>query len=293
VTTFAAFAERRTREAAQAVVQPLVTVEEAPAFTALAGIGSAWTRRLYDGEFRLFDPPASRPAVSLVFIQSHDGNTGVANPAALGGGPTDKHFIYEGLSRVAADGVLAGAGTASGRETFFSVWHPELVALRAALCLPRHPAQLVLSRNGRLDLDRVLLFNVPDAPVFVLAGESCRGRCHRRFADRPWITVVPVGSGRPEELTAAFERLRRDHGMRRLSAVGGRTTASNLIDAGLVQDLCLTTAPRPGGEPNTPFYIGDRSPSLELIVRKREVGSDHPVVFEHWAIANAASKAAS
>ena len=46
-----------------------------------------------------------------VFVQSADGNTGARNPADLGGGETDKHLIYEGLSRVDVDGVLAGAAT--------------------------------------------------------------------------------------------------------------------------------------------------------------------------------------
>ena len=68
--------------------------------------------------------------MSLVFVQSRDGNTGANNPAELGGGPTDKYLIYEGLSRVAADGVMAGASTI-GKSVFFSITHPQLVALAA------------------------------------------------------------------------------------------------------------------------------------------------------------------
>ena len=280
--TFAELVERKTREAAHAAIRALATTEAGPAVRGLPGLVTPWTRRLYDGEFHLFDPPPDRPAVSLVFVQSRDGNTGVANPDDLGGGATDKHLIYEGLSRVAADAVLAGAGTVAGGQTFFSVWHPELVELRAQLGLARHPAQAVLSRDGRIDLERTLLFNVPEVRVFVLAGEVCRERCRRSFASRPWIAVVPVDER--GGLTAAMVRLREEHGIRRVSAVGGRTAATSLVDAGLVQDLCLTTTAWTGGEPKTPFYVGERPPPRELIVRKREVGSDHPIVFEHWAI---------
>ena len=113
-------------------------------------------------------------AMSLVFIQTKDGNTGGPNPGAFGGGATDQHLIYEGLSRVAADAVLAGAGSVH-RNAFFSVWHPELVALRASLDLPRHPAQIVVSKRGRLDFD-ALLFNVPDVRVFLIAGDECIAR---------------------------------------------------------------------------------------------------------------------
>jgi riboflavin biosynthesis pyrimidine reductase len=285
VTPFAEFDARKTREAAEAAIHPLTTLEVGRVAAGLHGIGNDWTRRLYDGDFHLYEPPGARPALSLVFVQSRDGNTGARNPADLGGGPTDAHLIYEGLSRAAADGVLAGAATAAGRQVFFSVWHPELVSLRQTLRLPRHPAQIVLSQKGRIDADRTLLFNVPAVPVFVLAGELCRDRCRDQLARRPWVTVIPMDSREPGGLEAALVRLRREHGIHRISAVGGRTAATSLIDAGLVQDLCLTTAARAGGEPNTPYYIGEHRPALELIVRKAARETAEPIVFEHWALA--------
>ena len=99
---------------------------------------------------------------------------GMATPrlptrAQFGAGATDKHLIYEGLSRVAADAVLVGARTVHP-EAFFSVWHPELIALRESLGFPRHPAQVVVSKRGHVDLAS-LLFNVPDVPVFLIGGE--------------------------------------------------------------------------------------------------------------------------
>jgi riboflavin biosynthesis pyrimidine reductase len=279
--TFREFAERKTREAEQAEIHPLVTIEESSVEPGLRSIGNDWTRRCYDGDFHLFSPPPVAPAVSLVFVRSRDGNTGTRTPEDLGGGPTDKHLIYEGLSRVAADAVLAGAATAIGTHVFFSVWHPELVALRRQLGLPRHPAQIVVSQNGRLDVDGTWLFNVPDVPVFVVAGAACRDGCADSFVRRPWITVVPM---EPDGLGAALARLRRDHGIQRISCVGGRSTASGLIDAGLVQDLCLTTTARSGGQQNTPFYAGRRTPSFDVIVRKRGTNSDEPILFEHLAV---------
>jgi riboflavin biosynthesis pyrimidine reductase len=281
---FDRFVARKTAAAEQAVIQPLVTTHLGPLAPALSVVSNACTTRLYDGPFHLFDPPAAAPAISLVFVQSRDGNTVIDNPADLGGGPTDLHFIYEGLARVAADAVLAGAASAAGRDAFFSVWRPELVALRLERGLPRHPAQIVVSARGAIDVERGLLFNVPQVPVFVLAGTSCLDRCAPAFAQRPWISVIPLEL---EGLQAAFVRLRRDHGIARISAIGGRSTASRLIDAGLVQDICLTTTARSGGEPNTPFYTGDRPPRLELIVRKVGTDPSYPIVVEHSAIQRA------
>lgn len=277
---FQRFAERKACAAERAVIHRLETKVEQPIARSLSTLGSAWTSRLYDGGFHLFDPPAGLPSVTLVFVQSREGNTVTRNPQDLGGGPADQHLIYEGLSRVAADAVLAGAATV-GSEAFFSVWHPELVSLRRDLSRSRHPAQIVVSADGRVDVDRCLLFNVPDVPVFVLAGEACRGRCRVTLSRRPWITVVPLER---DGLAGALARLRQEHRIQRISAIGGRTTASSLIDAGLVQDLLLTTTARSGGDPNTPFYVGSRPPPRDLIVRKTGTDPEYPIVVEHFAL---------
>lgn len=278
---FQAFAGRKISAAEHAVISPLVTIENRSDRFPLQRIGNAWTREHFDGDFYLFDPPADRPAMSLIFVQSRDGNTVVPDPATLGGGPVDFNLIYEGLSRVAADAVAAGAATV-GKKVFFSVWHPEIVALRRELGLPRHPAQVVVSGRGHVNLEQSLLFNVPDVRVFLVVGPERLGPLEKALSDRPWITVVPLMNG---DLTDAFRRLRRDYGLTRISVVGGRIVATSLVDEGLVQDLCLTTSAFEGGQPNTPFYAGDRSPTLELIVRKRGTGAT-AITFEQFAVAN-------
>jgi len=277
-----AFADRKTEEAVRARIRALATVEDCSAAWPVRPIGNAWSRKNYGGDFHLFEsppPPSSRPAVSLVFVQTKEGNTGADSPGDLGGGPTDLHLIYEGLSRVAVNGVLAGASTV-GRRVFFTVWHPELVSLRHELGLARHPAQLVVSNDGRIDLDS-LVFNEPEVPVFMLAGAVCRTKHAAAFARRPWLTVVPMDAS---GLGGALARLRADHGIERISAVGGRTIATALIDQRLVQDLYLTTSAIDGGEPITPFYCGKQSLKYSTIVRKIETGTNEPITFEHLAL---------
>ena len=84
------------------------------------------------------------------------------------------------------------------------------------------------------------------------------------------------------DLHGAFERFRA-LGIQRISCVGGRTIARQLIDAGLVQDLYLTTSPKAGGEPNTPLY--PEPLQTRKIVRKHGTGADAGVVFEHLTLA--------
>jgi riboflavin biosynthesis pyrimidine reductase len=274
-TRFDELVARKTAAAQAAQLPPLVTDAD-DAGDDLLPVGNAWTHRQFDGDFYLSRVPGgTRPACSLVFVQSLDGNTGASNPQTLGGGETDKHLIYEGLSQVDADAVLAGAGTIAGEDIVFGVWHPELVRLRRALGKPRFPTQVVATLEG-LALDAHLLFNLPGIPVFVLTREDGARRMQAGLAERPWVT--PIVMPQTDALPFAFESLRKA-GIERISCVGGRHLATQVIDAGLIQDLYLTTSPKPGGEPNTPFY--PRPLPWRTVVRKHGTGVETGVVFEH------------
>ena len=277
---FEGFARNKTRDAESALIERLSTVFDKCAVSPhTRAIGNAWSSIHYGGEFCLVDPHPERTALSLVFVQSKDGNTGGADPSAFGGGATDKHLIYEGLSRVAADAVLAGAGSLHP-NAFFSVWHPQLVALRAALGLPRHPAQIVVSKRGTLDLT-ALLFNVPEVPVILLAGDECIACQSSALRLRPWIRVIRLDG---DDLQSALQQLRREDGMRRISAIGGRYTATRLVDLKLAQDIYLTTTAHSGGTPGTPWYSGTRWPRLTLITEKEWFERGSRVLFQHMLI---------
>ena len=272
---FRRFVEQKTRQAAESRLLRYVTETAAPGDDAVA-IGNAWSTRLFDGPF--YASPARdprRPACSLVFVQSADGNTVADDPASLGGGDTDKHLIYEGLSRVAADAVLAGAETVRDDDLVFSLWHPELVSLRASLGLPRHPVQIVATLRG-VDLDRMLLFNVPAVPAVVLTVGPAARQMRDAVSARPWVTLLTMET--PEALPEAFEQL-RTLGIARISCIGGRKIAQRLLDATLIDDVYLTTGTRAGGEPGTPL-----SPAAwrgRVIVRKHGTGAEAGVFFEH------------
>jgi riboflavin biosynthesis pyrimidine reductase len=274
---FEQFVRRKEREAVDSNLPPYKTAFDAHPVDAVP-IGNNWTRQLFDGEFYLSPPDAVRPACSLVFVQSAEGNTGAANPSTLGGGNTDTHLIYEGLSRVAADAVMAGAETARGGRMIFSVWHPELVRLRAALGKPRHPVQIIATMRG-IDLEHELLYNVPKIPVLLVTVSACRTLMGQGLSARPWIKTVVMDG--PHDLAAAFEGL-RSLGIDTISCIGGRTLAGALLDAGLVQDIYLTTSPLSGGQPGTPIY--SKPLSTELVVRKMGTDAEAGVVFEHLRV---------
>ena len=271
---FAELVSKKTEAVVSATLPPYDSALEA-GFPGAIAIGNDWSRTLFDGPFLLSPARDDRPSCSLVFVQSADGNTGARDPGTLGGGDTDKHLIYEGLSRVAADGVLAGAETIRSGSLILSVWHPELVALRASLGKPRHPVQVVATLRG-LDLADGLLYNLPELPVVIITVPAARDRMKAALEARPWIRVVTMSG--PDDLANAFAELRA-MGIGVLSCIGGRTLAGTLLDAALVDDLYLTTAPKPGGEPDTPLRA--RPLHGEIVLRKRGTGSETGVIFEH------------
>jgi riboflavin biosynthesis pyrimidine reductase len=272
---FQQFVARKTRLATTASLPPYRTEVDDPDEHALT-VGNAWTHRLFDGPFYL-SPPATpvRPACSLVFVQSSDGNTSAADPGTLGGGETDTHLIYEGLSRVAADAVLVGAQTVRGSDVMFSVWHPQLVDLRTSLGLSRHPAQIVATLRG-LDLADTMLFNLPAVRVLLVTVPSATAQMSRAIKARPWITLLLMEG--PGELQRTFERL-PSIGIARISCVGGRTLAGHLLGAGLIDDVYLTTGRNAGGDPGTP--LSSASWRGRTVVRKVGTGVEQGVIFEH------------
>jgi riboflavin biosynthesis pyrimidine reductase len=272
---FRQFEARKTRLATTVSLPPYRTERNDPDANGLA-IGNAWTIRLFDGRFYLSPAATSmRPACSLVFVQSSEGNTSAADPGVLGGGNTDTHLIYEGLSRVAADAVMVGAQTVRGGEVMFSVWHPQLVDLRRSLALSRHPLQIVATLRG-LELDDAMLFNLPDIPVLLLTVASAAEQMYHAITIRPWITLVLMDG--PSDLRRAFERL-QSIGIARISCIGGRTLAGQLLDAGLIDDVYLTTGRNTGGEPGTP--LSSAAWRGRTVVRKAGTGAEQGVMFEH------------
>ena len=275
--TFAAFVAKKMAAAIQTAPAPYVTALESYPDRSFRPVATPSSKATFGGPFYVREANHSAlPTCSLVFVQSANGNTVAKDPSSLGGGATDYHIVYEGLSRVLADAVMAGAGTVRGGTAIFSVWHPELVKLREASGLARHPAQIVATRHG-VDLDRGMLFNTPGLRVILLTEAAGVTRMATSVAARPWIRAIVSTGG--ADLARAFADLRAA-GIRRISCVGGRSFASELLARQLIDDVYLTTSARDGGEPGTP--LPPDAFDGELVVRKLGTGEDAGVTFEHF-----------
>jgi 5-amino-6-(5-phosphoribosylamino)uracil reductase len=276
---FAAYCWRREEAAVRAVLPGYATIATGDV-AGMVACGNPWSRALFDGDFYRTPTSTTAPSVGLVFVRSRDGNTVAANPSLLGGGATDLHLIYEGLSRVDADGVLSGATTVAARDIVLSVWHPELVALRLARGKPRHPRQIVVTARGELRLDDGLMFQMSQVPVTLITTTGTAPRLRVQVRNRPWIDVIDAGE--PISLQAALEGLRQ-RGVAVISAIGGPKTATALLQERLISDLYLTTSPIEAGEPDTP-YCAQPPADARLRVAKAGRGNEAGVVFEHLTV---------
>jgi len=132
-------------------------------------------------------------------------------------------------------------------------------------------------------LDRALLFNVPELTVLLLTTPAGAAAMQSQLRERAWIrTLILEPAG---HMAATFFTL-RTQGVRTLSCVGGRTLAGALLAENLVDDLYLTSSPRPGGEPGTPLPAS--AFRGRMILKKRGTDEETGVTFAHWHFQRAA-----
>jgi riboflavin biosynthesis pyrimidine reductase len=261
------YCRHKEQAALSAPLAGFTTIAEEAGGADLLSFGNAWTRRLFDGDFHRSAGPASPELPSVSLIVTEEGLLGTTVP----------HLLHEGLTRVDADAVLGGIGAPGSGDQICSVWHPELVQLRAERGLPRHPVQVLVTNSCDVPFDRCMLFHEPSLPVIVVTRTSRAATARARLRECPWVEVIAAGD--PIDLRAALTQL-RGRGMAVVSAVGGRRLATSLLDAGLVTDLYITVREPASAASALSFYNGPPLVRRRLL-SKAGRGPEGAVRFEH------------
>ena len=141
---------------------------------------------------------------------------------------------------------MVGTGTIAIERYGPLARRPEVRERRAALGLAETPLCVTASRSMELPVDTPL-FEDPDSHVIVLTNSDrepppCRCR----------LTVERL-PGEDLDLVAAAALLRERHGIRAMLLEGGPTLLASMLDAGLVDELFLSTSP---------LLVGGDEPSL-------------------------------
>jgi riboflavin-specific deaminase-like protein len=180
-----------------------------------------------------------RPYVITNFAITLDGRATIHGRSGPIGSEVDTEMLV-GL-RTKVDAMMIGAGTLRVERYGRVVPDPEKRARRERDGLSHDPLAVVVS--GRLDIPW-------DAPLFTEgAGRVLIFTTSQTEAPETRTPVRVVRHQGHVDLAAALTYLRTERGVRSMLCEGGPTVHSQLIEAGLVDELFVTHAPKlAGGE---------------------------------------------
>jgi riboflavin-specific deaminase-like protein len=191
---------------------------------------------------RWWDRPAGsaqRPYLVLNMVSTADGRATIGGRSGPIGNRADRE-LFHGL-RGAVDAVMAGAGTVRAERYGRIVPDESRRQLRRARGLAEEPLACVVS--GRLALtEDIPLLADPAARVAILTPSTAS--LQGVVAQVDYVRTARDGL---LDLPAAFTELRARFGVRTLLCEGGPHLNSELLSAGLVDELFLCLAPKLAG----------------------------------------------
>jgi riboflavin-specific deaminase-like protein len=200
--------------------------------------------------------PDDRPYLITNFALTLDGHATIAGRSGPIGSDADTAMLVGLRTRV--DAVMIGAGTMRAERYGRVIGDPAKKQRRVDEGLAADPLMVIVS--GRLELPW-------DAPLFT-DGEGAV-LIATSSADDPPETNTPVAVVRQPDgvdLTVLLAQLRAEHEVRALLCEGGPRLHGQLIDAGLVDELFVTHAPKLGGGvgPGLVSELAESERGLEL-----------------------------
>ncbi|MFX4270835.1 dihydrofolate reductase family protein [Propionibacteriaceae bacterium Y1685] len=181
------------------------------------------------------DGAEARPWLRTNFVgtldgaaQGPDGRTGTINTEA-------DHVVFDTL-RELADAVIVGANTI--REEGYRALQltPDRAARRASLGMPPHPPLIIVSDS--LDVPDELPIDGAGPVLVVTAQSSDSARAKELVAQGVEVITLHAEGLLPELIHWCADR-----GWNRLLSEGGPHLHGALLQAGLVDELCLTITP--------------------------------------------------
>jgi riboflavin-specific deaminase-like protein len=180
-----------------------------------------------------------RPYLLMNFAVTLDGRAAIGGRSGPIGTRTDMEMLQR--LRTRADAVMIGAGTMRAERYGRMVSDPEFRAYRERTGLSHDPLAVLVSNRLELPWDANLFSDGGGEVVILTASDQ-----------KPPDTETPVECVRhPDgvDLAEAMRWLRRERGIRSILCEGGPTLHGRLREAGLADELFLTTAPKlAGGE---------------------------------------------
>lgn len=208
-----------------------------------------------------------RTWLTLNMVTSTDGATAVEDASAGLSSPADRAIFL--TLRGLADVVMAGAGTVRDEDYGPTRLPAEVQERRKARGQDALPCLAIVSR--RLDLDPgARVFSDPTNRPIVLTVTNADPARQRAVAEV--AEVIPCGED-DLDLVAALQALHQ-RGAQVTLCEGGPTLNGHLIQAGLVDELCLTLAPLLAGGPSARLAHDAASVTPEALGLDRALEDD-------------------
>lgn len=190
-----------------------------------------------------------RPYVLISCTQSLDGYIDDATPERLLLS-NDRHFDYVDAVRATVDAILVGANTMRKDNPRLQVRSEERRRQRAATDRPENPTKVTVVGRGGLD-PQAAFFTSGPARRLVYASAQAAGALQQQLGE----TAEVIGLDPQPTMEHVLADL-HDKGVRRLMVEGGSGILTQLLIAGLADELQLATANFFVGDPAAPRFVG-------------------------------------
>lgn len=221
------------------------------------------------------DEPADFLRVN--FVASADGAATLDGRAGGLGSATDQQVLR--LLRDRSDGILVGAGTAIAESYRPLRDDPVRAAARTARGLSRVPPLILVSQRLSMDPSDPIIARAVARTVIV----TCAGSEVERREALAAVTPVIVAGQETVDLRAARTAL-AERGLRRLICEGGPTLLGTALEAGIIDELCLTVSPMLTG-PGAGRIVDGRLAIDPVRLQLRHLLEDDGFLFLRYALA--------
>ena len=182
-------------------------------------------------------PDRSTTRVRMNFVESADGAVTLRGRSGTLGGETDRDVMS--VLRTLSDVVVVGAGTIRVEGYGGVALPPDDVAWRRENGLADQPHVAVVSNHLSLDPDAPLFAEAARRPIVVTRADAPADRLRELEA----VADLIVCGEASVNLTMMLERFEH-RGLTQVLCEGGPRLFGALLDADLVDQVCLTIAPR-------------------------------------------------
>jgi len=201
------------------------------------------------------------PGLRVNLVASIDGGTSDAAGTSAGL-TTGADRLILGAIRSVSDTVLVGAATLRAEGNL----------------VPRSTHLTVLTTTGDFTGADVR-DDIEEGRILVVGPSSVEERARRTF--RAPFEYFAVDGDRAVPLPVMLDAL-RDRGLERIVCEGGPRLAGQLLAAGLVDELCLTTVPRLLGHPSVLF--GGARPGPRDLELAQLLADDGGALYARWRV---------